>query len=329
MEITVKERENILFLLRRPDLTTMGFVLMLTVAQLTLAMTVTGLTLGFFLKVVVLGAPLSHGLYMLNLEFSNNLCFGLDLLDRAGGVISNLATGVPYSELVRYFDAEHRAFHESSIYRDPDQPSQSEIQSVRGAGVKIAYLCLYPLVYLHRLLFRHSISFNRFLMMNVVCQGFFNTMILYWYGAVPLLFLWISTYVSMCPWHPFSAHVLMQHTPLQKNIKARSRRSGVAGPYSYYGIVNAFTFNAGFHRERHLEPGIPWSRLPFVKMLNGGAQNRRHYTSTLQAIHDFVFTPEISLEGFRAKKPENKHRKKRCLRKEPSKKNMKTTAVHM
>jgi sphingolipid delta-4 desaturase len=288
MRLSLSERDKFLQLLRKPDIVTLGATVLLSLMQITMSMTISGFTLGFFVKVLMFGAPLSHGLYMLSLEFANNLCFGNELLDRAGAVLGNFATGIPYAELVRYFDAEHRAFYNSKVYRDPDKPGRFEREYVKGAGLKIAYLCAYPAVYLYRLLFRHSISFNRFLMFNIIWQSLFNMVILYSYGFMSLFYLLCSTYVGMCPLHPFAAHLLMQHNRLEKTLRKTNT-------YSYYGIVNPFTFNAGYHRERHREKKVPWSNLPMVKRLYGEDRQKAHYTSTLQAIHDFVFTPSITL----------------------------------
>jgi len=127
-------------------------------------------------------------------------------------------------------------------------------------------------------------------MFNVIWQTLFNTILWYSYGTMTLVYLICSTYVGMCPLHPFAAHLLMQHTRLDRSLRK-------SDTYSYYGIVNPFTFNAGFHRERHQEPKVPWSRLPMVKRLRGSSDEKHkvYYTSTLQAIHDFVFTPKLTL----------------------------------
>lgn len=300
MKLTEDERNNFMRLLRQPDNITFTAMICLSLLQITMATTVDSFSFGFFFKVLAFGAPLSHGLYVLALEFSNNLCFGHELLDRVSAILSNFSTGIPYAELVRYFDAEHRVFYDSTVYKDPEKPSDLEVKMVQGAGIKIVYLCCYPLIYVYRLLSRHSITFNRFLLWNIVLQTIFNLYVWYYYGFIFLCYLFLSTYVSMCPLHPFSAHLLMQHQKLDLRLKSSLT-------YSYYGVVNLFTFNMGYHRERHENPKIPWSKLPLVRQLyyygeynnnngNKKSTNPSYYTSTLQAIHDFIYNPEIRLQ---------------------------------
>jgi len=303
MNLTDQEREHFMKLLRQPDNVTFAAMLCLSLLQLTLATTVDSLSLGFFLKVFLFGAPVSHGLYVLSLEFSNNLCFGLEFLDRMSAMVGNIATGIPYAELVRYYDAEHRAFYNSKIHQDPETPSKLEVQFVHGAGIKILYLCFYPLIYVYRLLSRHSIPFTRFLLWNIIWQTLFNLYIWYSYGTIVLGYLVFSSYVGFCPLHPFAIHLLMQHQKLDPKLTSNKHT------YSYYGMVNLFMFNMGYHRERHDHPKVPWSQLPLVRQLYYYSElfppvnqfpspNYYHsYHSTLQVIHDFIYTSDMTLQS--------------------------------
>jgi fatty acid desaturase len=45
--------------------------------------------------------------------------------------------------------------------------------------------------------------------------------------------------------------------------------------YSYYGPLNALTYNVGFHNEHHDFPSIPHSRLYRVRVLTDGRTDRR------------------------------------------------------
>lgn len=284
--------------LRQPDRFTFAAMVTWSLMQITLALTVSDFNLGFWCKVMFLGAPLSHGLYVLNLEFAHNLCFGQELLDRSAALLGNLATGLPYAEMVRYFDAEHIAFYGSPLYPDPDEPSDWEKRVVRGPALKMLYLIVYPVIYAYRLLFRRHFTFNRFLVTNVCWQLAFNTLFLQWYGCHAWWYLFFSTYIGFCPLHPCASHLLLHHHyfACHRHSKHTSISEIPKGTFSYYGIVNWFTFHGGLHRERHLDPQVPWSRLPLLTP-NAHKPGEFAYDSVLQAIHDFVFMPHLTLES--------------------------------
>lgn len=294
MRLTQSERDKLVSLLRQPDVFTFALMVGLSMAQLTLASTVDTFSLGMLLKSILFGAPLSHALFMVTLECANNLCFGHDILDRCTGIAANLVTGVPYSELVRHFSAEHLTFHNSRIYKDPEAPSELELTYVYGAGRKILYLIIYPVFYFHRLLFRHALVFTRYLVSSTVLQILFNLGVVYYLGFWSLVYILLSTYVGLSPLHPCAFHLLTSHHRCTDHIDLNSQTR----TYSYYGFMNPFTLNAGYHRERHLFRDVPWSKLPLIRQLYFFDDiPTAYYDSVLQAVHDFVYCPGMTLHS--------------------------------
>jgi len=292
------EREKFVKLLSQPDMSTFTITILLFISQVCIASTIQNVSFGFWFKVIVFGAPISHGLYLMCLEFASNLCFGYEILDRFSGIFCNFGTGFPYSEFLRFFESEHRAFHNSTSHIDPHKPTPSEITLVRGVGLKILYLFIYPFLLARRLVFRnHSFRYNthmsNFLIWNIVLQILVNFFVWYWLGIPALLYIWASSYFASAPIHPIATHILLQHIRINKKLK-------LAHVYSYYGPMNVLVFNSGFHREKHLHPKVPWFRLPLIRQLyfhQEGAKTNISYQSILQSLHDFIFDQNATLEN--------------------------------
>lgn len=68
-----------------------------------------------------------------------------------------------------------------------------------------------------------------------------------------------------------------------------------AETYSYYGVLNFFGFNVGYHNEHHDFPFIPGSRLPQVREIASEYYNHlpRH-ESWVKVIFDYITDPSIS-----------------------------------
>jgi sphingolipid delta-4 desaturase len=80
-------------------------------------------------------------------------------------------------------------------------------------------------------------------------------------GPRPILFLIISALAAFGP-HPVGARRLSEHLPIVPGQPT----------VSYYGILNAVSFNVGYHVEHHDFPFVPWTRVARLREVA-----REHY----------------------------------------------------
>ena len=95
-------------------------------------------------------------------------------------------------------------------------------------------------------------------MLNICIQLLFDFMICYLCGSpVPLYYFLMSSFFAGSL-HPIAGHFIAEHD-MFSNIEQET--------WSYYGPLNIFTYNVGYHNEHHDFPSVPWTRLPALRKL--------------------------------------------------------------
>jgi sphingolipid 4-desaturase/C4-monooxygenase len=101
-----------------------------------------------------------------------------------------------------------------------------------------------------------------------------------------LAYLFLSLFFSI-GLHPLGARWIQRHYLVNE---------GDQETFSYYGSLNAVTFNVGYHNEHHDFPSVPWNRLPQIRAAAPEVyEELSAHTSWTRLLGQFLFDRNISL----------------------------------
>ncbi len=151
---------------------------------------------------------------------------------------------------------------------------------------KAIWLLLFPLVQLTRPpRLKELRPIDHWVVINFVIQMAFNAAILFLISPAALGYLFASFFFSVGA-HPLGARWIQEHYVLFPGQETNS----------YYGPLNRFQMNIGYHNEHHDFPSVPWTQLPDVKQLAPEAYDTlRFHPSWARLTWQFISDPRISL----------------------------------
>lgn len=89
---------------------------------------------------------------------------------------------------------------------------------------------------------------------------------------------------------------MFEHQPTYSPKTAPSSGPPAPETFSYYGILNFFTYNVGLHNEHHDFPAVPWTRLwKLREIAKEFYEPLPQHESWTYVIYQFITDPEISL----------------------------------
>lgn len=235
------------------------------------------------------GAFAQHHLNIAMHECGHEFVFRQPWQNKAFALIANLTAGLPSAIAFRYYHLLHHR-HLGRRPMDADSPPTWEARLFgRSPFGKFMWVMLQPLTYavVHPLQVSPRIPIDGWLVLNVVTTLAATAAIYWFFGLVPVIYILASTYFAVGP-HPTGAHILQEH------IIFNGGRYETA---SYYGPINRFSINAGYHLEHHDFPGIPGPRLPAFRRIAGEHyKNMFHHRSRLATLWQFVFDRNIGID---------------------------------
>jgi len=166
---------------------------------------------------------------------------------------------------------------------DTDVPTRQEVATFTTPMRKLLWLFLQPAFYALRPLVVKPQLPNRWEITNQVVQISFDLAILYFLGPWALAYLIIGTLLGL-GLHPCAGHFVAEHYEFTKGQET----------YSYYGPLNFFNLNVGYHYEHHDFPRVPWTKLPQIRKIAPEFYNHLpHYDSYLKVFWRYVTDPTI------------------------------------
>lgn len=207
-----------------------------------------------------IGAFLNHGLWVLVHECTHNLIFKRRTPNRWLAIIANLPMFFPSTVTFAVFHIKHHQYL-GQVNHDADLALRWEDWLFRKGFIgRLIWQILFPIMQSVRTLFisakNKPTSWSKFVVWNFVIQIAFLCLWRWSFGPGSLIYFLLSSFFSVGP-HLLGARWIQEHYVFREGQET----------YSYYGLLNLFQFNIGYHNEHHDLPHIPWNRLPKLKRL--------------------------------------------------------------
>ncbi|KAI0336693.1 dihydroceramide delta-4-desaturase [Cubamyces sp. BRFM 1775] len=249
----------------------------------------------FLLCAYVIGGTANHNLFLAIHEITHNLAFKSVKANKALAVFANLPIGIPYSAAFKRYHIEHHKFlGEDGI--DTDLPTRLELLCLNNVLGKVFFATFQILFYALRPGFVRAQTFTQWHFVNLVTQLVFDYALVKTFGARPLIYLLMSSFFAGSL-HPLAGHFIAEHY-IWDGLHQET--------YSYYGPLNIFAYNVGYHNEHHDFPSVAWTRLPALRALAPEFYDTiPSHPSWPMVIVNFIRDPEVGIFARVKRKPKS------------------------
>ncbi|CAF0945653.1 unnamed protein product [Rotaria sordida] len=232
----------------------------------------------------IVGGTINHTLSLALHELTHNLAFGhaRPYCNRLLGFFANLPLGVPASITFKKYHLDHHRFQGDEMY-DTDIPTYLEVYLFSSRIGKFFFLLIMPFIYTLRPVFIFPKPIHILEIINLIIILIFDGIMFYFFGYKTTAYFILSTILGLSI-HPISGHFIAEHYVFKQGYET----------YSYYGPLNAITYNVGYHNEHHDFPYIPGRNLPKIrKIAPEYYDNLPCYTSWTKVLYDFVMNDNV------------------------------------
>lgn len=236
----------------------------------------------------LVGGVINHSLTLAIHEISHNLACRRPTANKILSLVANLPLIFPYAISFKRYHHDHHV-HLGWYPKDTDVPSPIEKKLFRHPLFKLVWMIFQPLFYALRPLFIYPKKPTRWDVINLATQLAFIATILITMNLHSLIYLMACTLLGL-GLHPMSGHYISEHYIYQDTNTQET--------CSYYGPLNAVTFNVGYHNEHHDFPSIPWTRLKKLRDIAPEFYQPLHaHRSWVKLICRFIFSRRITLNN--------------------------------
>lgn len=266
-----------------PDLLSAAFCFSTVVFQFTMAYAVRDISLFWLcLLTYCVSGTLNHSLQLAMHELSHDLFFQCRWKNLVMSYIANLPTCVASACTFKRYHLEHHTGQGVDGY-DVDIPTHWERRWMGSTFGKFMWVLLMPIFYSFRPMIIRPKSMIFTELCNWIVILISDLMVIKYFGMQSFFYLLFGSLWGM-GLHPMTGHFISEHAEFIPNQET----------YSYYGPLNFFAYNVGYHNEHHDFPRIPGRLLPRVKEIAPEFYDLPHYTSWSRVVLDFIFTDQIT-----------------------------------
>ncbi|KAK4896652.1 sphingolipid delta-4 desaturase [Elasticomyces elasticus] len=251
-----------------------------------------------FLTAYIIGATANQNLFLAIHEITHNLAFKSPLANRLLAVFANLPIGIPYSASFRpYHLTHHKSLGVDGL--DTDLPTAMEAWFLDSVAGKAFFATFQILFYALRPMMVYQLPLTMIHAFNVVAQLAFDYVLVKYIGGRALGYLILSSFLAGSL-HPCAGHFIAEHYVFGQHSRAQdaaaAQKAAPEETYSYYGMLNIFTYNVGLHNEHHDFPAIPWTRLwKLNEIANEFYCDLPCHHSWVAVIWQFILDKEVGL----------------------------------
>lgn len=203
----------------------------------------------FLLVSYFVGAVMNHWVGMAIHEASHDLLLPKPIHNICLSIFANIPILLPVAIPFRKHHLKHHS-HLGIEGVDNDFPTHFEADKI-GNFRFLKFLWLFFYVFFLTLARGFTEKPNRWEFINVLVILIADCLLVYYWGLGAIAYLLLSTFFGYSL-HPVAGHFIHEHFIFEENQETNS----------YYGVLNLFCFNVGYHNEHHDFMNIPGRFLP-------------------------------------------------------------------